>query len=132
MSQTTSGGQKILLCGHKAYAASGLLELLRGQGHDVYTFSRGSDSQDDHAIRGSVFTMHENAHLRDHFDIVVNYILLKDETVEPNERHMDSLLKFCKQSGVKRLIHISSVSVYGGDVTSVTEDSPIEADPNKK
>ncbi len=127
-----AAAQRILLCGHKSYAASGLVELLRSQGHEVFTFSRGRDGQADHSITGSVFTMHENPALRQPFDIVINYILLKDETVAPNEQFIDSLLKFIKQSGVKRLIHISSVSVYSGDVRNVNESSPVETNPAKK
>lgn len=132
MSDAATGGQRILLLGHRAYAAQGLLELLERQGHDVYTFSRGSDARDGKSIKGSVFTMHENPHLKEHFDIVINYILLKDELVEPNERFIDSLLKMCANCTVKRLIHISSVSVYSGNVTHVREDSPTETDPAKK
>ncbi len=133
MNEIPGGGQKILLCGHRVrLCRERIIELLRSQGHDVYTLLRGAMHVTTMPSAAPSSRCMKIRTLRDPFDIVINYILLKDETVEPNELHMDSLLKFCKQSNVKRLVHISSVSVYGGDVSYVTEDSPIEADPNKK
>ena len=124
---------RILLCGDRSFAARGLADVLRGDGHTVVGFSRGPVRADGDRVTGPVDQLHDNPHLAgETFDTVVNYILLKDEKIEPNDRYLESLLKFCTSHGVRHLVHISSVSVYSGDLTDVHEDALVETVPERK
>lgn len=124
--------QRILVCGHRSFAAKGLEAHLVGRGHTVTNFSRGRVGIDGNVVTGPVLSLHENPHLRGPFDTVINYILLKDDPIERNQEYLDALLKLCASTGVKRLIHISSVSVYASSETQIREDALVETDPNKK
>jgi nucleoside-diphosphate-sugar epimerase len=124
---------KVLLCGHRSFAAKGLIAALQSAGHEVTAFSRGPIAASDNIVTGPVDQLHENPHLLDKpFDTVINYIVLKDEPVEPNIRFMNSLLEFCKRRSIKHLIHISSISSYKASETNVTEDAADETEPTKK
>ncbi|HEX8523541.1 MAG TPA: NAD-dependent epimerase/dehydratase family protein [Tepidisphaeraceae bacterium] len=123
---------KVLLCGHRSFAAKGLLAALAQAGHEVVAFSRGAVAASDNVVTGPVDLMHENPHLDQPFDTVINYIVLKDETVEPNVQFMESLLEFCRRRSIKHLIHISSISSYKASVKNVTEDAEDETEPLKK
>jgi len=123
---------KVLLLGHRSFAATGLKEQLIAAGHDVICFCRGSIGQEFDTVTGSVFELDTNPHLQKAFDVIINYIVLKDELIDQNVRFMASLAKLCQQQKVQHLIHISSVSSFRGGVTSVSEDSPTETIPLKK
>lgn len=124
--------QRILVCGHRAFAAKGLPELLRSAGHTVSTFSRGPVGQDGDAITGPVDQMHENPHLDQPFDTVINYILLKDDPIDKNNAFITSLVECCKRRNVKHLVHLSSVSVYSGDIDRIVEEAQVETVPDRK
>src|SRR5262245_47877096 len=125
--------KRILLCGHRSFAAQGLLPVLREAGHSVVTFSRGPiAAREGDCASGPVDQLHDHAHLGEPFDVVINYILLKDDTIERNERFIESLLKFCASRSVKHLIHIASMSVDSGEVRTVREDSQVETIPQRK
>src|SRR5207244_12868821 len=94
--------------------------------------SRGPVARDGDSVTGPVDQLHEHPELAESFDIVINYILLKDETIERNEKFIESLVKFCFARSVKHLIHISSMSVYSGDVQIVRQDSVVETNAQKK
>ena len=124
--------KRVLLCGHRSFAAQGLLDFLLSKGHQVDRFSRGPIGRDGNIISGPVNEIHTNPYLQNTYDSVINYILLHQESIERNLEYIRSLLKFCGQHGVKHLIHISSCSVYRNSVRNVDEDAPIEVDPQKK
>jgi len=124
--------KRILICGHRSFAAKEIGSLLVKQGHSVTNFTRGRVGVEGDTVRGPVEQMHENPHLKGPWDTVINYIILKDDDIAANERHMDSLLKFCEGQGVKHLIHLSSVSVYSAKASVVTEDALAEVDPSRK
>jgi nucleoside-diphosphate-sugar epimerase len=124
--------RRILLCGDRSFAARGLIDVLHRDGHRVTAFSRGKLARDGDRVSGPVEQLHENPNLAESFDTVINYILLKDEKIDANDRYLASLIEFCKSHAVKHLIHISSVSVYSGDVTDVHEDATVETIPEKK
>ena len=123
---------KVLICGHKSFAASGLHGVLGAEGHEVSCFSRGRMERAEHEITGDVFKMDENPYLRDNYDVVINFIIIKNEGVQPNLDYMQSLLRFCEKTGVKRLVQISSISVYANEASDVDERSPIETCLEKK
>lgn len=124
--------QRILVCGHRSFAAKGLEPLLAVKGHTVTNFSRGRLGVTGNTVTGPVEEVHDNPHLKGPFDTVINYILLKDDSIEKNNKFLESLLTFCKDHEVKHLIHISSVSVYDSNVTQVDESATVETDPGKK
>jgi nucleoside-diphosphate-sugar epimerase len=128
---------RVLICGHRSFAARGLATLLRDAGHDVTCFSRGpvgeSTSGERRTVTGPVDQIHANPHLHGkQFDAVVNYIMLKDEPIPPNLAYLDSLLQLIREQRIPHLVHISSISSYKGNVRVVTEDAPLEKEFEKK
>lgn len=122
----------VLLCGHRAFAARGLAELLRSAGHRVVCFSRGATARDGDTVSGPVTEVAANPCLTETFDTVINYILLQGESVEANLEYVRSLLALCEARGAKHLIHISSCSAFRNSARLVNEDAPIETDPRSK
>src|ERR1700727_2408936 len=74
--------QRVLLCGHRSFAARGLMERLQTAGHQVICFSRGIEDEKDDIVTGPVARIHTNPHLSGDFDTLINYILLKEESPE--------------------------------------------------
>lgn len=123
---------KILICGQRSFAASGLREKLLSANHEVEVFSRGEFQKVDWVISGDIYHMSENYLLAKDYDIVINFILVKGGSLEDNLRYAESVASFCKKNGVKRLLHISSVSVYKNDAHYIDEDSDFETDYRNK
>ena len=132
---------RILICGHSSFASQGLPQLLRDAGHEVTLFGRGATDRREQPglgliVTGPVAELHSNPHLRPDtagsFNAVVNYILLKDESIEKNVAYTRSLMQFCAETGVKHLVHISSVSSYSGSARLIDEQATLENDPLKK
>ncbi len=123
---------RVLVCGHRSFAASGLVERLRAAGHDALGFTRGPVGRNGVEVTGPVDRLHENPHLPGPVDAVVNYVLLKDEDIARNVVFLDSLLEFCRTRHVRHLVHISSISSVRATVTRVTEESPTEENPARK
>jgi nucleoside-diphosphate-sugar epimerase len=132
-----AGKQRVLICGHRSFAARGLIDGFVAAGHEAIGFTRGQEGFDPKAadgptVTGPVDLMHTNPHLAGDFDTVVNYILLKDDTREKNNEFLASLLRFCKEHNVRHIIHISSMSSFAADEKMVTEDARSETNPDKK
>ena len=123
---------RILVCGHRAFAAQGLIAGLEAGGHEVSTFNRGACAAAGFQVSGPVFELDANPHLLESFDTVINYILLKDDSIERNNQYIDALLRFCKARHVRHLIHISSISSYSASATLITEDAELEQVPERK
>lgn len=123
--------KRILICGDRSFAAKGLKELLIEKGYTVECFSRGETCKEDNIIRGDVYKMSENPYLKN-YDVIINFIIIKDGTIEDNIRYIDSVMDFCRQNKVNRLLQISSISVYPNGVQYVNENSKIESNPNMK
>jgi nucleoside-diphosphate-sugar epimerase len=124
--------KRVLVCGHRSFAAQGLVEKLTQAGHHVVCFTRGNVAVNDYVVTGPVYQLATNPHLGGSFDVVINYILIKEGTVQDNIDYIDSLLHFCGEHQVKHLIHLSSISVYDAKVHLVTEDAKIETEPHRK
>jgi nucleoside-diphosphate-sugar epimerase len=122
-------GKRILLCGHRAFAAQGLGAILEADGHAVTGFSRGACSAQHSCVTGPVSEMHRNRGIGPTYDAVINYIVLQEESVERNLAYLQSLLETCRRCEVKHLIHFSSLSVYRDDVSVYTENAPTKDDP---
>lgn len=122
---------KFLICGHRSFVATGLLEKLQNAGVKFDTFSRGKLRREGSSVTGDVLRIHENEYLGE-YSCVINFIILKGQSVEDNIKYIQSLLDFCRIKHVKRLIQISSISVYPNEALEVNEQSEIEKDWRNK
>lgn len=113
--------RKILICGATSFVAKGFKELLIQQGFDVDTFGRKN---------GSYLEIDKNPKLADSYEAVVNFAVLKDQSIEDNVSYMKSLVEMCKQKQVKKLIHFSSIMVYSYHLGKLDENSPIDTVAN--
>ena len=113
--------RKILICGATSFVAKGFKELLIQQGFDVDTFGRK---------KGSYLEIDKNPMLADSYEAVVNFAVLKDQSIEDNVSYMKSLVEMCKQKQVKKLIHFSSIMVYSYHLGKLDENSPIDTVAN--
>ena len=117
---------EVLVCGATSFVANGLLPKLDNKGYLVETFSRGKISKENNTIKGDYLTIAENPFLAERYDIVINYAVIKDGTVEKNLQYIKSLVELCKNRKVKKLIHFSSVMAYGYHLGNIDEESPVE------
>lgn len=124
---------KILICGHRAYAAKGLANLLADRGHDVLCFSRGELKKEENVITGNVLKVDENSYLtEEHIDVIVNFILLDGDSVDNNIEYARALCKLAKKVGANRIIHMSSVSCYANECDYINENTYIDEHPELK
>lgn len=113
--------KKILICGATSFVAKGFKELLIQQGFDVDTFGRKD---------GSYLEIDKNPLFADSYEAVVNFAVLKDQSIEDNVSYMKSLVEMCNQKQVKKLIHFSSIMVYSYHLGKLDENSPIDTVAN--
>ena len=116
----------ILICGHRAYAARGLKAHLEQEGHQVLEFSRGEVMRKDNIIYGPVLEIDNNPMISEYIDVVINFIILQNDSIDHNEQYIHALLSFCQKRGVKSLIQISSISSYPNETLLINEDTPID------
>ena len=122
----------ILICGSSSFAARGLEALFLSNNFNVHTFNRGKEDCCQNSVTGKVSEIHNNKFLTGSFDTVINFLLLKGESIESNIFYIKSLLEFCRQKQVKHLIHISSVSVYKSSCRLINENAEVEVVPSQK
>lgn len=113
--------KKILICGATSFVAKGFKEQLIQQGFEVDTFGRKD---------GNYLEIDKNPMLADSYEAVVNFAVLKDQSIEDNVSYMKSLVDMCKQKQVKKLIHFSSIMVYSYHLGKLEENSPIDTVAN--
>ncbi|WP_273164011.1 NAD-dependent epimerase/dehydratase family protein [Bacteroides fluxus] len=116
----------ILICGHRAFAARNLKERLKQIGHTVICFSRGEEKREGDTVTGLITQIDTNPLLLEEIDVVINFILLKKESFEDNLAYIEALCRFCKKKKIKKLIHISSISVYPNEAELITEETEID------
>lgn len=123
----------ILICGHRAFAAKGLVDILRANGHNVLCFSRGGLNMDDNIITGSVDEVDKNPFLRDKvIDVIINFIVLKDGTKESNLSYIKALCHLSENHKVSKFIQISSISSYPNKTEYIDENTEIDIDGRNK
>ena len=113
--------RKILICGATSFVAKGFKELLIQEGFDVDTFGRKD---------GNYLEIDKNPMLADSYEAVVNFAVLKDQSIEDNVSYMKSLVEMCRQKHVKKLIYFSSIMVYSYHLGKLDENSPIDTVAN--
>lgn len=124
--------ESVLVLGHQSFAARGLVERLQTEGYRVFTFTRGEPRRLGDEFCGSALGMELLFELQDKIEFVVNFIVLKNDSVEHNIAFMRQLLKLCEHLNSRRLIHISSASVYPASAKTISESTEIESDPSQK
>lgn len=123
---------QVLVLGHRSFVGSGIEERLRAAGYEVTIFRRGPIGVQGNGVAGSVLSLRDNPHLDRQFDAVVNFVLLKDDSLERNVAFVNELAAFVEERRIPHLVHLSSVSSYRDDTPLILEDSPTETDPKKK
>ena len=109
---------KILILGATSFVANGFKELLLQDGYEVDTFGRKN---------GNYLEIDKYKGLATEYDTVVNFAVLKDQSIDDNVHYLKALLKMCKERKVKKLIHFSSIMVYSRNNKEVNEQTPIES-----
>lgn len=123
--------KKILILGHRSFVAIGLYEKLIAAGHQVDCFSRGEESRNQDIVGGNLNSISTNKFLKQEYDIVINHIILKDKGVVENIEFLKSVVDFCINKKVKRLIHFSSIMVYDNNEPFIDETTEIEKNTSK-
>lgn len=117
---------KILILGNSSFVAQGLYFKLAESDNNVHCFTRGAERIEGDFITGDIMNINSNIYLSEHYDTVINFIILKDESVEKNILFIQELIKFCTKSGVKRLLQVSSIMVYDNNRDFIDENTPID------
>lgn len=118
--------KRILIIGKSSFVATGLYEKLKAEGHEVDCFSRGVEARNQDIVGGDLNSIATNTFLKQEYDIVINYVILKDKGVAENIEFLTSLVDFCTVKKVKRLIHFSSIMVYDNNEPYIDETTEIE------
>lgn len=116
----------ILILGSSSFIATGLSNILK-KIYNVDSFKRGTEQKADNIIYGNVYNLSKNPYLNKDYDVVINFIIIKNGDVSENIKYIDSVLDFCKSHQVKKLIHFSSIMVYNYALKEVNENTEIES-----
>lgn len=116
----------ILICGSHSFVSDGIIQKILSSGFNYDMFSRGNESRNGDRVYGKYINIASNKFLNDNYDIIINFAVLKDDTVENNIRYIKSLLKLCTEKKVKKLIHFSTIMNYDYHLSHVNEDTDIE------
>lgn len=125
---------KILLMGAHSFVASNIEKLVDKNIYTLHKFNRGIEKKEGDVIKGNIHTLSSNTYFEHSYDCVINFIVIKDGTIDANIEYIKSLIDFCKAHQVKKLIHFSSIMVYNYQLKDVNEATPIETveETNKK
>ena len=123
---------KVLILGCYSFACKGLEVFLQEDNHDIQFFTRGEEGRSKDLITGDVFSLNKNKYFDDDYDVIINFIIIKNDTVEKNLKYIGEVLRFCQSKKIKNLIQISSVNVYSNDLVNVDEKTGIDNDYKRK
>lgn len=119
--------KSVLVFGARSFVSEGVKDVLMQRDFDICFFSHGGvEKREGNLIKGDYFNIISNPFFATQYDIVINYTVIKGASVDENLKYVKSLICFCKDKGVKKLVHFSSVMTYGYHVGIVNENSPIE------
>lgn len=126
------GNKNILICGYRSFVAFGLYNKLIEAGYRVDCFTRGEELGNQNFVTGDINNLLNNKYFDIEYDIVINFIILKDKSVSENLRYIKYLVDFCKLKKVSHLIHFSSIMVYDNNEKYIDESTKIETNTFKK
>lgn len=109
---------KILILGASSFVAVGFKSYILQEGYEVDEFGRKN---------GSYLEIDRNKSFASTYNTVINFAVLKDQSIEDNVKYIEALLNFCCIHKVKKLIHFSSIMVYSRKNKNVDELTPIES-----
>ena len=118
---------KVLVIGKNSFVASNLHKKVEESNFYFDWFSRGNESRFGNVIFGQTDSISNNSFFLDRYDVLVNFAILKNESIQENLDFLDSLLEIAKKAGVKKFIHFSSMMVYPYDCQYIDENSIIES-----
>jgi nucleoside-diphosphate-sugar epimerase len=121
----------ILICGERSFVATGFTDKCMENSLSYDCFSRGQEQREGDRVSGDVLRLSNNQELFE-YETVINFIILKERSIEENIQYVENLLEFCQAKNVKHLIQISSISVYPNDTEYINEESAIEQDCHNK
>lgn len=117
---------RILILGYKSFVANGLYEKFKSKGLEVDCFSRGNYGKTNDFIHGDVYELSTNEYLKENYDVVINFILLKDCDLLENQKFIDQIKLLCNEKKVANYIHLSSIIVYDYSLKKINEKSSID------
>ncbi|WP_158847895.1 NAD-dependent epimerase/dehydratase family protein [Algibacter sp. L1A34] len=124
--------KKILIIGSSSFVANGLYKEMTENGFEVDCFARGDKNRIGDKVFGDVFNLAENEFLKKTYDVVINFIVIKDADESKNLEFIKGLVSFCKTVKVKQLLHFSSIMVYSNTEVLIDENTAIETNTHKK
>ena len=117
---------KILILGYKSFVANGLYQKFKSKGFEVDCFSRGNYAKTSDFIHGDVCELSTNEYLKESYDVVINFILLKDCDLSENQKFIDQIKLLCNEKKVASYIHLSSIIVYDYSLEKINEKSSVD------
>ncbi len=116
---------KVLILGSSSFAATGLPEKLGAAGHEVWTFNRSAPADaGPRDLCGPYASLQQACAPMAGCDVLVNYAIVKNGTIEDNITLTNTVMAAARSLGVKRFVHISSISVLPSVEGTVNEESP--------
>ncbi len=136
---------KILVTGATGFLGSRLVSALAGQGHTVRALSRGSGLENQlqktnvEIVRGDLKDLESLREAIDGIDMVCHAAAAMSgpwqEHLETTVQGTEWMLKIAQEAGVKRFVHISSITVYRtwdhGREALIDETSPWDPYPER-
>ncbi|MDV7140211.1 NAD-dependent epimerase/dehydratase family protein [Maribacter sp. TH_r10] len=123
--------KKILIVGSSSFVATGLYEKMIQNGLQVDCFSRGQEKRVGDKVFGDVLNLKKNKFLEKNYDVIINYILIKDGGESKNLAFIKGLVLFCETVNAKQLLHFSSIMVYPNTEVLINENTAIETNTYK-
>lgn len=123
----------VLILGNRSFVASGLQKVLNNAEIEVDCFNRGLiQEKQGNIISGNIMDLACNNNFKNKYDIIINFVILKDKGVSENIEYISTLIEFCKQKQVSQLIHFSSIMVYANNEKEINEATAIETVTQKR
>ena len=118
---------RVLVLGSSSFAAQGLVEVLLNENHEVFTLDRGRRGESRGTrLKAPIAGYLDASSALGHMDVIVNFTLLKGESVDANLSYLSIVSQMGGALGLQKLIHVSSLSVVDQCSRRVDESTPLE------
>ena len=116
---------KVLVLATSSFASQELPEKLTAAGHEVWTFNRSAPEKPDARTLSGGYEQLGTiaAAAMQQCDVIINYAIVKNGSIEENLAQLDLIMQAARDLGVKRFVHISSISVLPSVKGTVNEQS---------